>query len=213
MRGLTFQGKGIAAGDLEQATLEEKGLPMSDLVLINDQTTGVCTRDGSMLPRNLTVLVRRAPLQNSKKPSVVLLGINDVWATMQSKAAAQKEERVVPVQRRPCPPAYPCPVCGSIFSDPDLAKCCGRSACSHCFKLQKDRCPLCNKPWLEETRAILNPQLAHTVESFNLDHFALPGKPTTKAPTDAGAQSASSGAQQPASPMAVPAAVADNVCL
>eukprot|EP00419_Tripos_fusus_P089314 CAMPEP_0172843040 /NCGR_PEP_ID=MMETSP1075-20121228/31174_1 /TAXON_ID=2916 /ORGANISM="Ceratium fusus, Strain PA161109" /LENGTH=310 /DNA_ID=CAMNT_0013687251 /DNA_START=80 /DNA_END=1012 /DNA_ORIENTATION=+ len=177
-----FSGREIAVGDLKQAIAERKSLPKFDLVLVNEATNEVYERDGAMLLRNVRVTVRRTPLQSSRKPALVTIDGEDVWDKMQEQSGDKQEaRRDEPIQRRACPAAYLCPLCCNIFKNPSIARCCGRSACSTCFAdSTSDSCPLCSKPWVEETKPIHNPRLADSVASLNLEYFVLPKEAALK---------------------------------
>uniref|UniRef100_A0A7S2DD23 RING-type domain-containing protein n=1 Tax=Alexandrium andersonii TaxID=327968 RepID=A0A7S2DD23_9DINO len=138
-----------------------------------------------MLSKNVSVTVRRTPPQNSKKPSVLHLESTDVWSSMPAPVETKKEETPAPARRRSlCPPEYLCPLCADIFDDPEIARCCGRSACRRCFKQrQGDACPLCTRPWAEETTPIRNPRLADSVASLDLEYFILPSELRGRSPS------------------------------
>jgi len=176
MGKVEFEGREIAVGDLKQAIADQKGIPKFDLVLVNEATNDTYTRDGAMLPKNMSVTVRRMPPQSFKKPSVVHFEHNDIWSDAAiSKIAKKKHEPDKPVVRAACPPEYLCPLCGEIFENPHIARCCGRSACWQCLEgLETNRCPFCDKVVNDDTNPIPNPRLAHSVASLNLEYFVLP---------------------------------------
>jgi len=173
---IEFDGREIAVGDLKQAIADKKSLPKFDLVLTNEATNEVYTRDGAMLPRNMSITVRRTPPQNSKRPAVVHLEHDDIWSRMVTRIIPKKEEtETQQLVRKACPPEYLCPLCCDLFEDPHIARCCGRSACSRCFSEHDAKvCPLCMNTMREDGTPIPNPQLADSVASLNLEYFVLP---------------------------------------
>lgn len=173
---IEFDGREIAVGDLKQAIAEKKSLPRFDLVVVNEATNETYTRDGAMLPKNMSVTVRRTPPQNAKKPSVLHVEHNDIWKAPPEPTPKVRTLPPAPVQRRACPPEYLCSLCHNIFENPHIARCCGRSACLQCFEAQEHwvHCPLCEKPWSKETTPIPNPRLSESVASLDMDYFLLP---------------------------------------
>merc|ERR1719188_455308 len=128
-----------------------------------------------MIQRNVSVIVRRTPTMVSKRPAVVHVENNDIWANMHEKKLV-KQELQAEVSRERLPLEYLCILCRTLFDNPSIALCCGRSACSRCFaRHTEESCPLCGKPWTEDTRPVPNPRLAATVESLDLRYFIMPG--------------------------------------
>mmetsp|Transcript_107681 Transcript_107681/g.195947 ORF Transcript_107681/g.195947 Transcript_107681/m.195947 type:complete len:368 (+) Transcript_107681:29-1132(+) len=171
-----FHGREIAVGDLKQAIADRKNLPKYDLVLVNEATNETYNREGHLLRKNTSVTVRRMPPQSLKKPTLAVVEHRDIWKKMTPVHDLEApEERPDAIEKQAFPPAYLCPLCRDIFENPCIARCCGRSACFSCFEEQKGNdCPLCRRPFSEETQPIPNPRLADTVSSLNLDYFELP---------------------------------------
>lgn len=174
-----FHGREISIGDLKQGIAEKKDLPRFDLVLVNEATNVEYTRDGAMLPRNTSVIVRRTPPQNPKKHAVVHLVATDIWSqeAVIDIPDDDEDQKKAPIVKRPIHPEYLCSLCQNLYVKPRIAKCCGRSACEACFEPHLE-CPLCQQEWdmghLEET--VPNQQLAGTVAKLNMDYFELPGE-------------------------------------
>eukprot|EP00933_Yihiella_yeosuensis_P016024 TRINITY_DN13836_c0_g1_i3.p1 TRINITY_DN13836_c0_g1~~TRINITY_DN13836_c0_g1_i3.p1 ORF type:complete len:300 (-),score=57.54 TRINITY_DN13836_c0_g1_i3:12-911(-) len=185
---ITFYGKEIAVGDLRQAIAEKKHVPKIDLVLVNESTKEVYERDGAMVSRNVSILVRRTPVQTKNKslPAVVHVGGHDAWANMPAEPLPKKKEELPPPppdKKSPCPPEYLCPVCRCLFKGPSIAPCCGRSACASCFKEGgESSCPLCSRELAEHQQPIPNKRLADIVASLDLDYFEIPGASQQAAP-------------------------------
>lgn len=174
---IEFLGREIAVGDLKQAIAEKKTLPRYDIVLVNDATKEVYARDGAMLIRGTSVTVRRQPPPNKKRPRFVEIENNDIWNREPKPEPKKEPEPEAPVQRRPCPEEYLCPLCRRIFRDPSIARCCGRSACSECLRQAPEAvaCPLCKSPWAADgEHFVANQCLAETVGSLDLEYFILP---------------------------------------
>mmetsp|Transcript_58195 Transcript_58195/g.125815 ORF Transcript_58195/g.125815 Transcript_58195/m.125815 type:complete len:334 (+) Transcript_58195:128-1129(+) len=177
---IDFEGREIAVGDLKQAIADRKCLPRFDLVILNEATNEVYVKDGAMLGKNMTVRVRRTPLLNSKKPSVLHVDNVDIWSKRSAEGQVKEEKVQAPIQRRACPLEYLCPLCRQMFDDPCIARCCGKSACAGCFAARAERaeteeCPLCGKQG-DNGKPIPNPRLADCVASLDLSYFILPGE-------------------------------------
>jgi len=145
------------------------------LVLSNAYTNETYTRDGTLLPKNITINVKRTPVQSIKKPTLFMEGAN-IWSDVtKAKVVKKKRKPAAPIQRSACPPEYLCPLCSEVYDNPCIAICCGRSACFSCFEVHPGKlCPLCGKPF-DASSTVPNPKLADSVASLNMDYFVLPG--------------------------------------
>eukprot|EP00927_Polykrikos_kofoidii_P009563 TRINITY_DN13994_c0_g1_i2.p1 TRINITY_DN13994_c0_g1~~TRINITY_DN13994_c0_g1_i2.p1 ORF type:complete len:370 (+),score=40.72 TRINITY_DN13994_c0_g1_i2:49-1110(+) len=186
-----FDGRQISVGDLKREIAEKKKLPQVDLVLFNEATNQPYTKDGALLHRNTTITVKRTPPQSSRKPSVIHIEHEDVWSRMTEPQKIKSEDvKVEHVKRNPIPKAFLCHLCGDLFNDPSIARCCGRSACFECFKTKAEKtertagdlatdapvaaCPLCFEKWTQDGMPIRNRSLANSVAALDLDYFILP---------------------------------------
>lgn len=171
-----FYGREIAVCDLKQAIAERYKFSKYDLSLLNDSTNEPYARESTLLPKNITVVVKRTPVQSIKEPVLHLEGAN-IWSNFEKAKPVKKKKVVAPIKRVACPPEYLCPLCKEMYDNPCIARCCGRSACFNCFEVQPDElhCPLCGKTVTDETTPIPNPKLFDTVASLNLEYFDLPG--------------------------------------
>mmetsp|Transcript_120392 Transcript_120392/g.347969 ORF Transcript_120392/g.347969 Transcript_120392/m.347969 type:complete len:301 (-) Transcript_120392:107-1009(-) len=198
-----FIGKDIAVGDLRQAIAERKNLSKLDIELVNEANGEVYEKGGKLLPRNTIVTVRRTPVRPGKlaKQSVLHLENVDAWAAARKGLPSKTAVPPEPIQKRPFPAEYICPVCNDIFNSPSIARCCGRSACAACFERRRGAaCPLCSREWVEDAMPIPNRSLAASVASLNLDYFVLPSE----------ARAAAEAARAPPPPPSAPnAGVAD----
>mmetsp|Transcript_65342 Transcript_65342/g.121808 ORF Transcript_65342/g.121808 Transcript_65342/m.121808 type:complete len:307 (-) Transcript_65342:82-1002(-) len=191
-----FHGRDIAIGDLKQAIADQKNLNRIDLVLENEATGEVYSKDGALVPRNTILIVKRTPPQSKKAGPVVDLDATQravVWD--KSSMLALQNTSLVPAKKKPCPREYLCPVCHRLFQNPSIARCCGRSACQKCFDSNEGdtciidgcNCPLCGRTWTEQTTPVPNRNLAQSVAALDLSYFEVPGD-SRKPPSEGGAQ-------------------------
>mmetsp|Transcript_57467 Transcript_57467/g.125893 ORF Transcript_57467/g.125893 Transcript_57467/m.125893 type:complete len:269 (+) Transcript_57467:82-888(+) len=172
-----FLGKEISVGDLKRSIAELRKVPKEDLALSNEATGENFERDGKMLERNLTITVKRTPqLKRKREPRVLHIQNVDSWADWKDPKDVHTLAVKAPIQKRPCPPEYLCKLCGLMFQDPLIARCCGRSACRDCLPkfAPKVDCPLCTKPWEEFMTPVPNKSLADLISKLDMDYFIEP---------------------------------------
>mmetsp|Transcript_18253 Transcript_18253/g.42533 ORF Transcript_18253/g.42533 Transcript_18253/m.42533 type:complete len:307 (-) Transcript_18253:21-941(-) len=198
-----FHGRDIAIGDLKQQIADRKNLNRIDLVLEDEATGDVYSKDGALVPRNTILIVKRTPPQSKKTGAVVDLAATEkavVWD--KSSLLALQNSSLLPAKRKPCPKEYLCPVCRRLFDNPSIARCCGRSACQRCFDSHEGdtcvidgcNCPLCGRPWTEVTTPVPNRNLAQSVASLDLNYFEVPGE--ARKPAAEGGERAPEGAEK-----------------